>query len=360
MNNKYKSYDLNPDTVVLKDCIITHENNNITRKYPILSSDNDPYYVLTPIMPKNSVLCFTKEKINSDGVKYHIHDFVFRGSKLKSSNTLDNSNNTLDSLNNDSLNNDFLNTQDSNNELWDNAKELFEKLNHFKRGMAKRMKYLAKIPEFTDKSMISLNLDTIRISGETKYRNIIGNRDPTTGEINGMNNFNHGIVKSVLSSCDFSMLLKILSFDITNKTVRLNIQLVRIFPVMSTLDNLPIGIKLHILKELNKKDNRFLQSYVNTNNIIVNGYKKRDKNIDIETNTNIVISHDINNDNINKDDINKDDINDDDINDDDINKNDNNDTEMSKYINHNVYIRTSSKKSVQNSIMNALMKKNKN
>jgi hypothetical protein len=220
--------DLDPNTVTIHNIIIRNDSKDLKRILPIKNKNDKKYYVITETLEPQSVLGKSVFRTKSD-TKYIQYIFSLKYPEVNSQ---------IDTMT--------------------NSHALLEKLNKFKRGITNRMKYLMKIPEFSDKSNISMLAKTIYLNDSIILSNII--------EYKGMrNNFSFGHLKQILKVCRYKLLIRIDGLDISDKDVYLQATLVRVYP--ENIDALDSMTKITMLESLNTSSMKNMQRYSELNHI---------------------------------------------------------------------------------------------
>lgn len=194
-------------------------NINSTNTIPVSSQLPMPsgYYIMTELLQANSIQCYTKEITAKSGNKFTSN--VFR----------------------------LIGTNNSTN-----AEQLVNNLNTFIKGVAERLKYMMKIPQYKEKTSFYFTVNTIKINNCIKYRNIV--------EIdNNKNNLELAELKEILTKCNYKLLIKINYLLITATSVILNARIVRVIP--ESLDPLFGMTKINVLNEFNKKSKNNVNKY---------------------------------------------------------------------------------------------------
>lgn len=220
-----RSEYLDPSIVDIKDVIVHHEDKSLRRTFPLKSKDGKPYYVTTDYLEPDSIAGRSLIKNGMSGEKYTKY---------------------------------IVNIKQKCNDT-DNINELFKNLSTFRRGLTNRLKYLGKIPDYSDDLNISMSVNTIKLDNSIMIRNIIEYKDQK-------NNFGIGHLNRVLKQCRCKILMRIDSMIITNKNVYLNIFLLRVYP--ETIDVLDAETKFFVLEQLNKQSIQNMQRYDSLSNIV--------------------------------------------------------------------------------------------
>jgi hypothetical protein len=238
----YVSETLDPSTVSIKDVRVHHESNELRRTVPIKNKEGKNYYVMTEYLEPDSVVCRSTMRKSLNNRDYLHYTFSLRRQKQNENKIIkDDSTDISEKL------------------IKDNVQKLFENLNAFKRGLTNRIKYLMKIPEYSDDLSVSMTARTIKIKNTLLFNNII--------EYNGLkNNFGFGHLKQIIKFCKNKLLIRIDGLEITAKNVYLNITLFRVYP--ESIDVLDSTTKLALLETLNTESVKNMEKYNDFNHIV--------------------------------------------------------------------------------------------
>jgi hypothetical protein len=261
-----------PSTVVIGDTLLDHVDKKMRILVPIKNSKAQSYYVMTDVLPPNSVFC-GKEKIERNG-KLSYRDFFDLKKAYKKTkktqhtaiNKMSNDHHNEDVIDDDNvevtddqieqsddeINNVDKNDQDQLNQIPDSRDILLQNINAFRKGITDRIRYIVKIPEYKDSNVYGLHPSTIKLNDKILYKNIIQFQ-------NKKNNFDFYTVRDVLRLCRCKLLLRVSHFTVTDTNVYVYIRLVRIYP--ESLDELQSKTKLKVLSELNSQHSKNFEKY---------------------------------------------------------------------------------------------------
>ncbi|VBB18354.1 hypothetical protein YASMINEVIRUS_817 [Yasminevirus sp. GU-2018] len=272
VNSIPDSQTLDPQKTSLHDVVIRHNKAEIERLVPISTNDNKGYYVMTDTMDPCSVFCHTKEITTKTGAKFMNTTFKLVNRTHRDDKNEKEENRTVNKhkkYDSDEEDEDEKPKKKSSvsvkakeveqNEAKTPAGELIEKLNTFMEGLTERIKYMMMIPETEKKKSFQLTINTIKLDKTIKYRNIIGLNEKK-------DNVDLACLRDVLRLCRYRLLLKINYLLVTQKTVLLNMRLVRVLP--ESLDPLPTTTKLNILSEFNKSLAKSVDKYNELANVV--------------------------------------------------------------------------------------------
>jgi hypothetical protein len=227
-HDNIKSESLDPRDCTLHDLTVHHIGKNLIRIIPITTQDHKNYYFMTDSMEPNSLSC----AIPKNG--YRTINFILR--KKQQINKQDTEVNigihqTIDPAN------------DPANPSNIQVDTLIDRFNVFLKGLTDRVKFLMMIPQYQDKTVYYPKVNTIRIEGSTKLKNIIEYLGKKT-------NFHHRDVNRILLHCRCKFLFHIMSISITVNNVHLNTKIVRIYP--ENFDTLNLHDRVHTMNEINR------------------------------------------------------------------------------------------------------------
>jgi hypothetical protein len=218
--------DLKLSDVTFGNDYNVHNSNNgkLTHIVPIKTLDNKYMYFTTSEISTNDLICVNYKK------PYNVY-------RIK-------------------LVIDLLNRINTNSEI------LINQLNQFKDDIVSKLKYMIRIPEYKNQLEYSLKVNT--------YNNMIT-------DIIQYNNKSisipYHILKNIIKTQKYKLLVHIQSIGITHDNVYLNLRMSRI--IIDTLDTLNTSDKIYIYNTINSNSISNIKKLLELNKIYVKTYKSK-------------------------------------------------------------------------------------
>ena len=218
--------DLKLSDVTFGNDYNVHNSNNgkLTHIVPIKTLDNKSMYFTTSELSTNDLICVNyKKPYNVYRVKLII---------------------------------DFLNRINNNSEI------LINQLNKFKDDIIGKLKYMVKIHDYKNEPEYSLKINTYNsmITDIIQYDN-------------KSISIPYHILKNIIKTQKYKLLIHIHSLGITHNNVYLNLRLSRI--IIDTLDTLNTSDKIYIYNNINSNSISNIKKFLELNKIYVKTYKSK-------------------------------------------------------------------------------------